>query len=166
MGAFLVALSLAPWLHPLAFRPLPGWQTGMSGNKHSLYLGPAAKRVAAPLESAAWIARDVTYRSAATDDPPNTTLTHLPPDGVIVWAVISNPAQSGEKPIRLDLGKAKHLACCEGAYLASGDYELTGSDSQHTYSVIVRIYFGSRPISRLRDQAQRALRQLQLPPPR
>ena len=165
MVAFLVALTLAPWLHPLAFRPLPGWQTGMSGNTHSLYLGPAARRVVAPLESAAWIARNVTYRNAATDDPPNKTLANLPSDGVIVWAAIFNPAQSGEKPIRLDLSNAKHFACCEGAYLATGNYELTGSDSRHTYSVIVRIYFGSRPTNTLRDQAERALQRLQLPPP-
>jgi len=156
MVMFLVTLALAPWLHPLAFRLLPGWQTGMSGDTHSLYVGPAAKRVPPPLESSAWIARNVRYRDSATDDPPNRTLAHLAPNGVIVWAVIYTPAQFGAKPIRLDLSKAKHFACCEGAYLASGNYELTGTDPRGgTYSVIVRIYFGSRPTDRLRDEGPR-----------
>ncbi|MGD0713314.1 MAG: hypothetical protein ABSB24_03900 [Gaiellaceae bacterium] len=99
MVAFLAALALAPWAHPLSFRPLLGWQTGMSGT-HSAY-------VKTVLESSAWIARNVRYRDDATADPPNKTLKRLPRDGVIVWAVIDNPAQHGAKPIRLDLGKAK-----------------------------------------------------------
>jgi hypothetical protein len=90
-------------------------------------------------------ARNVRYRDRATADPPNKTLTSLPPNGMIVWAVIFNPAQSGAKPIRLNLSRAKHFACCEGASLAAGNYELTGSGPGSTYSVIVRIYFGSRP---------------------
>jgi hypothetical protein len=57
-----VGTANAPWLHPLAFHPMPGWQTGMSGNRHSVYVGPPAKRVAAPLESSAWVARNVGYR--------------------------------------------------------------------------------------------------------
>ncbi len=99
MVVFLAMLALAPWLHPLAFAPLPGWQTGMSGNTHSPYVGPPSKRVARPLESSAWIARNVRYRDAATADPPNRTLRHLPRNGVIVWAVIYNPAAKGSKPI-------------------------------------------------------------------
>jgi hypothetical protein len=81
-------------------------------------------------------------------------------------AVIFNPAHGGEKPIRLDLSKAKHFACCEGAYLVRGSYELTGSDPKHTYSVIPRIYFGSGLTGSLRDEVQLALKQLQLPSPR
>jgi hypothetical protein len=166
MAVFLAALALAPWLHPLAFHPLPGWQSGMSGNRHSLYAGPPAKRVAAPLESSAWIARNVRYRDAATADPPNRTLKSLPPNGVIVWAVIFNPAQAGAKPVRLSLRKAEHFACCEATGLAAGDYELTGYGPGRAYSVIVRIYFGSRRTSTLRAEAQRALDQLELPPNR
>lgn len=166
MAVFLAALALAPWLHALAFHPLPGWQTGMSGNRHSLYVGPPTKRVAAPLESSAWIARNVRYRDGATTDPPNNTLKHLPRNGVIVWAVIYNPTQKGEKPIRLNLGAAKHFACCEAVGLVAGDYELSGYGPGRAYSVIVRIYFGSRPTRTLRVEAQRALNQLELPPPR
>jgi hypothetical protein len=159
----LAALVLAPWVHPLAFHPLAGWQTGLSGNTRSAYVGPPGNRAKTPLESSAWIARNVRYRDDATADPPNKTLRHLPRSGVIVWAVIYNPAQKGEQPIRLDLGAAKRFACCEGAYVAGGEYELSGSDPGRTYSVIVRIYFGSRPTSALRAEAQRALNRLHLP---
>jgi hypothetical protein len=162
MVAFLVALTLAPWIHPLAFRPLQGWQTGTSGNTHSLYVG-RGKRVAEPEESAAWIGRNVRYLDDATSDPPNKTLAHLPVNGVIVWAVIFNPAQRGQKPIRLDLGKAKRFDCCEAAYVAGGEYELTGYGPGRIYSVIVRVYFGSKPTRERRAQAQRALDRLHLP---
>ena len=167
MAVFLAALAFAPWLHPLVFRPLPGWQTGMSGNRHSRYVGPPAKRVAAPLESSAWIARNVVYRDVTTADPPNRTLKSLPPNGVIVWAVIYTPAQKGEKPVRLNLGRAEHFACCETTGLVAGGYELTGSGPgpRSTYSVIVRIYFGSPPNTRLRAEAQLALQHLRLPSP-
>lgn len=122
MIALLLALTLAPWAHPLGFRPVPGWQTGASGNTRSVYVGHGA-RVAAPLESAAWIAKNVRYRDPATADPPNTTLAHLPSNAVVVWAVIFNPARSGEKPIRLDLGTARRFDCCEAAYVAGGEYD-------------------------------------------
>jgi len=165
MIALFLALAVAPWAHPLRFRPVPGWQTGASSNTHSVYVGHGT-RVVAPLESTAWIARHVRYRDHATADPPNTTLARFPSDAVIVWAVIFNPAQTGEKPIRLDLRQARRFACCEAAYVAGGEYELTGSGPGRAYSVIVRIYFGSPPTSRLRAQAQLALNQLELPSPR
>jgi len=155
MVAYLAALVLAPWLHPLAFRPLPGWQTGTSGT-HSAY-------VRGVVESSAWIARNVRYRDDATADPPSKTPAHLPRSGVIVWAGISNSAENGANPIQLDLSKAKHFDCCDGAYFASGEYELTGSGPAGSYGVIVRIYFGSRPTSTLRAEAQRALNHLELP---
>jgi hypothetical protein len=165
MAMLFAALALAPWLRPLAFHPLPGWHTGMSGNQRSRYVGPPAKRVATPLESSAWIARNLRFRNDATD-PPNNTLKHLPRSGVIVWAVIYNPAQKGAKPVRFNLGGAEHFACCEAMGLVAGDYELTGYGPGRAYSVIVRIYFGSRPTSVLRAEARRALDQLELPLPR
>ena len=155
MAAFLAALALAPWAHPLAFAPLPGWQTGMSGT-HLAY-------VKTMLESSAWIARNVRYRDYAAADPPNKTLAHLPRTGVIVWAVISTSAENGAKPIQLELNEAKRFACCEGAYVAGGEYELTGSGPGRGYYVIVRIYFGQRPTAALRAEAQRALDRLALP---
>ena len=158
MVAFLAALALAPWAHPLAFAPLPGWQTGMSGT-HSAY-------VKTVLESSAWIARNVRYRDDSAADPPNKTLAHLPRNGVIAWAVISTSAENGAKQVQLELNKAKRFACCEGAYVAGGDYELSGSGPGRGYYVIVRIYFGSRPTGALRAEAQRALDRLELPAPR
>lgn len=161
MVGLLAALALAPWTHPLAFQPLSGWQTGMSGNTTSLHVAPPRSPDA--VESSAWIAKNVRYRDAASADPPNKTLAHLPPNGLIVWAVIFNPAQKGAKTIQLKLGKAKRFDCCEGAYVAGGEYELTGAGPGRSYSVIVRIYFGSRPTRAVRADAQRALDRIELP---
>ena len=120
-----------------------------------------------PLESAAWIATGVRYRDDPTADPPNKTLQRLPRNAVIVWAVIyTNPgAARKQKPIRLTLTAAKRFDCCEAAAAAGGEWELTGAGLGRAYSVIVRIYFGSRPTSAMRAQAQRALNQLKLPSP-
>jgi hypothetical protein len=157
----LAAAALSPWTHPLAFGPLPGWGTGASGNVPSLY-GPSP--VEAPTALSAWIASNVRYRDKATADPPNKTLAHVPRTGVIVWAVIFQSAYMPQKPINLDLSKARRLPCCEGAYVAGGVWELTGSDPRRAYSIIVRVFFGSRPTSARRVAAQRALDQLRLPP--
>jgi len=164
MVAFVLALALAPWAHPLAFQAMPGWATGASGNTQSAYVGHRTRAVV-PLESTAWIAKNVRYRDKPTADPPNRTLAHLPAHGLIVWAVIYNPANSGA-PLRLDLRKARRLKCCEGAYVAGGNYELAGYGPKRAYSAIVRIYFGSHPTKSILSQAQRALNHLQLPPPR
>jgi len=164
--AFLAALAVAPWLHPLTFGPLPGWQTGMSGNTHSTYVGLPGYRSNTSLESAAWIATHVRYRDTATADPPHKTLAQLPANGVIVWAAIFNPALPGDKPIRLDLSKAKHLRCCEFERVLGGQDVLTGYGPGRAYSVIVRAYYGARPTTALRARAQRALEQLTLPPHR
>jgi hypothetical protein len=161
MIQFLVALAFAPWAHPLAFQPLAGWQTGASGNTRSAYVG-ASRRVHPPQESAAWIARGVRYRDKATADLPNATLMHLPRGGVIVWAVISDSGWKGETRIRLDMATAKRFACCEATRIA-GEYDIAGYGPGSRYSVIVRVYFGSKPTRALRAEAQRALDRLQLP---
>jgi hypothetical protein len=161
MIELLAAAALYPWAHPLAFRPLTGWRRGASGNVDSLY-GPSPVR--APKASSAWIARNVRYRDKATADPPNKTLENLPSRGVIVWAVIYQTDYTPQKPVRLDLSRARRLPCCEGAYVAGGVYELTGSGPRRAYSVIVRVFFGSRPTSARRTEAQRALDRLELPP--
>jgi len=162
---FLAALFLAPWLHPLAFRPLAGWQTGASGTTRSEYSGSAARR-RPPTESAAWIATRVHYTDKATADPPNRTLAHLPRDGVIVWAVIFDSGWKGEKRIQLDMAKATRFDCCEASRVAGGEYEVSGYGPGSRYSVIVRVYFGSKPTRALRAEAQRVLDRLQLPAPR
>jgi len=165
IGLFAAALLSAPWAHPLAFRPLPDWHTGASGNVRSAYVGKR-NYASAPKESSAWIATGVRYRDPANADPPNATLKQLSPTGIIVWAVIYENPTASRSRITLDLARARHFACCEGAYVAGGDYELTGSGPSRAYSAIVRIYFGSPPTRTLHIRAQRALDQLRLPGPR
>jgi hypothetical protein len=162
---FLLALAFAaPWTHPLAFHPSPGWQTGASGTTRSAYVGPGP-HATVPLESSAWTARNVRYRDEATADPPNETLAHLPARGIIVWAVIYAPASSG-RPIQLDLRRARHLACCDGPVrVAGGTYELAGYGPRRAYSMIVRVYFGSHPTPSGVAAAQLALNHLRLPSP-
>lgn len=162
MLALLVAVSMAPWAHPLSFRPIPGWRFGSSGSTSSVYVGHK-KWIAEPLESTAWIAHGVRYRDPPTADPPNQTLATLPRGAVIVWAVIYSPVEQSEKPINLDLRAARRYACCEEAGIPA-EYDLAGAGPQRAYSVIVRVYFGSPPNPRLRAQAQLALRHLRLPP--
>jgi hypothetical protein len=79
--------------------------------------------------------------------------------------VIFQPRRSRQRRIRLDLARAKRFNCCEGAYLPGGEYELAGCGPGNAYSVIVRIYFGSRPTRMLGAKAQEALDHLKLPPP-
>ena len=165
IASVLLALAVAPWNHTLGFGHLAGWESGHSANVPSAYVGHGT-RAAVPLESAAWIATGVRYRDDPTADPPNETLRHLPRRAVIVWAVIYNPAAAGQRPIRLAFDAAKRFACCEAVAVPGGEYELTGTGPGRAYSVIVRIYFGARPTSTMRAQAQQALNRLELPPPR
>lgn len=154
MIPFLAALAVVPWAHPLAFAPLAGWQTGASGTARSAYSGS--------LESTAWIARGVRYRDTATADPPNRTLARIRRDGIVVWAVVYAPASSG-RPIRLDLHYARHLACCDGPVrVVGGMYELAGFGPDRAFSMIVRVYFGSRPTRATIASAQRALGRLRI----
>lgn len=166
MIALMLALAVAPWSRPPSFQPLTGWQSGASGNTRSVYVG-RKNLAAAPLESAAWIARGVRYVDRATADPPNKTLRGLPKNAVIVWAVIygNDTLAKDEPPIHLRLGMAKRYACCEAVRIPA-EYDLTGSGPHHAYSVIVRIYLGSPPNPRLRARAQQALQHLRLPAPR
>ena len=156
----LAAVALAPWTHPLRFAPLAGWHTGASGNLATQYAASGSGS-----QSSAWIATNVRYRDAPRADPPNRTLARLPAGGVIVWAVIYTPAAPGAR-LRLDLGRARRLPCCEATAVAGGVYELTGTGPGDAYSAIVRVYFGSRPTAALRARAQRALDRLALPSPR
>jgi len=65
----------------------------------------------------------------------------------------------------LRLDRARRYPCCDGTYVAGGEYALAGAGPA-AYSVIVRVYFGSPPTRSLRAQAQRALERLELPLPR
>jgi hypothetical protein len=163
MVELLAALAVAPWAQPVRFGPLPGWQTGSSGTLESSY-GPVPD-VAAPKEATAWIARGVRYRDRPTADPPNATLSHLPRRGIVVFAAVYESGHKGS-PVRLRFGRARRYPCCDGTYVAGGEYELAGAGPAGAYSVIVRVYFGSPPTSSMRAEAQRALDRLELPAPR
>ena len=163
MVELVAVLALAPWAQPLRFQPLPGWQTGASGTLNSSY-GPVPG-IDSPKESTAWTARGVRYRDRPTADPPVATLARLPRQGVVVFAVIYQSAQRARR-IALRLDRAKRYPCCDGTYVAGGEYALAGAGPAAAYSVIVRVYFGSPPTRALRAQAQRALERLELPLPR
>ena len=163
MVELVAAFALAPWAQPLRFQPLTGWHTGASGTFDSSY-GPVPG-IASPRESTAWMARGVHYRDRPTADPPDATLSRLPPQGIVVFAVVY---QSGltERRVDLRLVRARRYPCCDGTYVAGGEYGLAGGGPAAAYSVIVRVYFGSPPTRSMREQAQRAIDQLELPPPR
>jgi hypothetical protein len=160
----LAALALAPWARPVRFHPLPAWQTGASGTLRSSY-GPVPG-VAAPREATAWIATGVHYRDRPTADPPNATLSQLPPKGIVVFAAVYESASPRGRPIVLQLDRARRYPCCDGTYVPGGEYELDGAGAAGAYSVIVRVYYGSRPTPAMRARAQHAIDQLELPAPR
>ena len=163
MVELVAAFALAPWAQPLRFQPLTGWHTGASGTFDSSY-GPVPG-VASPRESTAWMARGVRYRDRPTADPPEATLSRLPPQGIVVFAVVYQSALT-ERRVDLRLVRARRYPCCDGTYVAGGEYGLAGGGPAAAYSVIVRVYFGSPPTRSMRAQAQRALDQLELPSPR
>jgi hypothetical protein len=163
MVELVAAFALAPWAQPLRFQPLTGWHTGASGTFDSSY-GPVPG-IASPRESTAWMARGVRYRDRPTADPPEATLSRLPPQGIVVFAVVYQSALT-ERRVDLRLVRARRYPCCDGTYVAGGEYGLAGGGPAAAYSVIVRVYFGSPPTRSMRAQAQRALDQLELPSPR
>ena len=139
---------------------------GASGTFRSIRLSDGRRvRLRWPL-SASWTASSgVRYVDGAADDPPNATLTHLRRGQVIVYAVIQRGTDFGSAPVRLDLRRARHLACCEGATPPYPyDWELAGPVAGRRYDLIVRVYFGSRPTPALVARAQSALARLRLPP--
>jgi hypothetical protein len=164
MVELIAAVALAPWAQPLRFRPLPGWRTGANGTFNSSY-GPVPD-VASPKESTAWMAMGTRYRDGRAADPPDETLTQLPRRGIVVFAAAYQSAQKTQRRIALRFADAKHHPCCDGTYVAGGEYALSGAGPAVAYSVIVRVYFGSPPTRSMRAQAQRALDRLELPPGR
>jgi hypothetical protein len=109
------------------------------------------------------MARGVRYRDRRTADPPSATLSRFPRGGILVTAVIYQSAQRAEGPITLQLDHARRYPCCDGTYVAGGEYGLTGAGPGDAYSVIVRVYFASPPPRSMREEAQRALDRLELP---
>jgi hypothetical protein len=163
MIELLAAAALAPWAHPPRFRPQCGWKSGASGTFASSY-GPAGD-IAAPKESVAWTATGVSYRDRRKADPPTATLSRFPRGAILVFAVIYQSAQA-LRPIALRLDRATRYPCCDGTYVAGGEYGLTGAEPRGAYSVIVRVYFASPPTRKMRTRAQQALDRLELPPHR
>jgi hypothetical protein len=152
-----------PWLTPLSFGlHAPGWYVGKSGTRHQRFLPHTF--------SAAW-AGNVRCSDCATSDPPNATLRHLPRRGIIVRASIQPPDPTGWPPKGRRLTKsyalkdAYHFACCEAARNIGGEWELYGFGPKHAYSVIVRVYWGSKPTRAMRAAAQRAIGTMRLPAP-
>jgi hypothetical protein len=101
MVELVAAFALAPWAQPLRFQPLTGWHTGASGTFDSSY-GPVPG-IASPRESTAWMARGVHYRDRPTADPPEATLSRLPPQGIVVFAVVYQSALTSGR-IRAEIG--------------------------------------------------------------
>ena len=112
------------------------------------------------------MASGVRYRDRPTADPPNATLSRLPRHGIVVFAAVYQSAGAPGRPVDLRFDRARRVPCCDGTYVAGGEYELAGAGPDAAYSVIVRIYFGSPPTRAMRAQAQRALDRLVLPRPR
>ena len=110
--------------------------------------------------------RGVRYRDRRTADPPDATLSRLPPRSILVFATIYESGRKGGKRIELRFARATRYRCCDGTYVAGGEYALRGAGPASAYSVIVRVYFGSPPTRSMRAQAQRALDHLKLPRPR
>ena len=164
MLELLAAAALAPWAQPVRFRPLAGWKTGHSATIASTY-GPVPG-VASPKESVAWMAKGARFSDRPSADPPTRTLAHLPPRGILVSVVVYESGRKARRPIELRLARARRFPCCDGTYVAGGEYGLSGCGPQNAYSVIVRVYFGSPPTRGMRAQAQRALGRLELPPRR
>lgn len=157
----VIAAFAIPWAAPVSFgSPPAGWRVGRSGTVATAVAGTTEHR------STAW-AGNIAYRDRATADPPNATLRHLRPRGIVVWVSIQPPA--GWPPghrrtsTHLALADAYRFACCEGAEVPGGEWELYGWGPRHSYSVLVRVYFGSRPSRTMRADAQRALDALILP---
>ena len=61
------------------------------------------------------------------------------------------------------LADAYHFACCEGAPIKGGEWELYGFGPKRAYSVLIRIYWGSPPTASMEAEATRAVHALRLP---
>lgn len=163
MVELVAVLATAPWMQPLRFRPLSGWHAGANGTFNSSY-GPPPD-IASPKESTAWMTRGVRYRDRRTADPPDRSISHLSRHAILVFAVAYESGRADSR-IKLRLDRATRYACCDGTYVAGGEYALAGTGPEAAYSVIVRVYFGSPPGRSMRAQAQRALDHLVLPRPK
>jgi len=93
-------------------------------------------------------------------------MSQLPPRAILVFAVVYESGRRVGRRIDLRLGRATRYRCCDGTYVAGGQYAMTSPGPNAAYSVIVRVYFGSPPTRAMRAQAQHSLDRLELPRPR
>jgi hypothetical protein len=155
-----MAAALAPWLQPVVFQPDPGWRTGSTGTiTHTIETTSGRTKV---WESFAWISENVAYRHNTDDQPSANTLAHLPAAAVIVWAEISSPVSPAAPQFQDTLSRATPISSGK-ATVAGGTYQLTGAGLNHTYSVVLRVYFGSRSTGAVRAEVRHAMEQLDLP---
>ena len=77
------------------------------------------------------------YRDRPTADPPDATLSQLPRDAIVVFAVIYQSTQNTEKRIVLHFDRARRYRCCDGTAVAGGEYTLAGAGPAAAYSVNV-----------------------------
>jgi hypothetical protein len=160
MLAAVVAALAVPWSTPVSFAlRAPGWYVGQSGTRHESF---------APYTfSVAWAA-NVRCRDCATSNPPDATLRRLPRRGVVVRVSIQPPDPSGWPPARrrishgYSLDGAYRFPCCEAVRIG-GSWEMYGFGRRHAYSVVVDVYWGSRPTAAMEAAAQRAIATLRLP---
>jgi hypothetical protein len=110
--------------------------------------------------------RGIRYRDRPRADPPDATMFRLPRRAIVVFAVIYESGRKTGRQIELRFDRATRYPCCDGTYVAGGEYVLAGLGPAAAYSVIVRVYFGSPPTRLMRAQAQRAIDHLKLPSPR
>jgi hypothetical protein len=158
--ALLMATALAPWLQPVVFRPDPGWQTGSTGTiTHPIETASGHTKV---WRSFAWISEHVAYRHNTDDQPSASMLANLPATAVIVWAEISSPVSPATPQFQDTLSRAIPISSGK-ATVAGGIYQLTGAGLNHTYSVVLRVYFGSRSTGAVGKEARHAMEQLDLP---
>ena len=150
-----------PWVTPVTLtQPAVGWKVGSSGTVTTSVMGR-------PTPTATAWAANVRYLDNAVSDPPSRTLARIPRRGVVVWASIQPPLMwppDGRRTSgHFSLADAYRFQCCDGSDALVPEWELYGWGPRHTYSVLVRVYFGSAPTRTMRAQAQHALSGLRLP---
>ncbi len=123
MFELVAAVALA--LGAASFSALRRRGAGANGTFNSSY-GPNAS-VRSPKESTAWIVKGVRFRDGRTADPPDATISQLPRHGIVVFAVIYQSAAPTGRRIDLRLAHATRHPCCDGTYVAGGEYGLAGA---------------------------------------
>lgn len=163
LAAVAVAL-VVPWVTPVSLGlHAAGWYVGRGG---TFYESVGRTHTRTPF-STAWAA-NVRCSDCRRSNPPNATLHHFPRRGIIVRVSIQPPDPTGWPPpgrrlsATYSLADAYHFPCCESVGIG-GSWELYGFGPSRSYSVVVDVYWGSRPTKAMEAAAQRAIGTLRLP---